>query len=121
MNLCARINHAEGASGVGLTLRPTGVIMFGNPKAGTPLVLCEQTVAIDLPQESLIWEDKEGQVWLSYDDPASLAKRHDISGCDEVIKKISSALAAFAHGATGDGSRGAGKIIPVGEVVKRSS
>jgi uncharacterized protein (DUF302 family) len=61
---------------------------------------CAQTVAIDLPQKALIWEDTSGQVWFSYNAPTYLAERHDIKGCDEVIMKIGRALANFANTAT---------------------
>ena len=95
-----RINHTEGAQKVGKKLRPTEVIIFGNPKVGTPLMQCGQSVAIDLPQKALIWEDKAGQVWLSYNDPKYLAKRHGITECVDVIKKIETALNNFANAAT---------------------
>jgi len=95
-----RINHAEGAQKVGKKLRPTEVIIFGNPKVGTPLIQCGQSVAIDLPQKALIWEDEAGQVWLSYNDPKYLAKRHGIEECVDVIKKIETSLSNFANSAT---------------------
>jgi len=76
------------------------LIIFGNPKVGTPLMQCTQSVAIDLPQKSLIWEDENGQVWLSYNDPGYLARRHNIENCDEVLNKISNALGNFAKAAT---------------------
>ena len=95
-----RINHAEGAQKVGKKLRPTEVIIFGNPKVGTPLMLCSQSVAIDLPQKALIWEDETGQVWLSYNDPMYLAKRHDIKDCAEALNKIERALKNFSKAAT---------------------
>ena len=100
MTVFARINHAEGAEKVGKQLRPTELIIFGNPKVGAPLMQCGQSVAIDLPQKALIWEDEAGQVWLSYNDPKYLAKRHSINDCDEVIKKIETALGNFAKTAT---------------------
>ena len=100
MTVFIRINHAEGAQKVGKKLRPTELIIFGNPKVGTPLMQCGQSVAIDLPQKALIWEDEEGQVWLSYNDPKYLAKRHGIKRCVEVIKKIDNALSNFAKAAT---------------------
>ena len=100
MTVFIRINHAEGAQKVGKKLRPTELIIFGNPKVGTPLMQCGQSVAIDLPQKALIWEDEAGQVWLSYNDPKYLARRHGIKGCDEVIKKIDDALGNFAKTAT---------------------
>lgn len=100
MTVMNRINHTEGADKAGLELRPTEVVIFGNPKVGTPLMQCAQSVAIDLPQKALIWEDSEGHVWLGYNDPAYLEKRHNIEGCDEAIEKIKGALAAFAKAAT---------------------
>jgi len=100
MTVFIRINHAEGAQKAGKTLRPTQVIIFGNPKIGTPLMQCGQSVAIDLPQKALIWEDEAGQVWLSYNDPTYLAKRHGIKECVDVIKKIETALGNFANAAT---------------------
>ena len=100
MTVFTRINHTEGAQKVGKTLRPTELVIFGNPKAGTPLMQCGQSIAIDLPQKALIWEDKTGQVWLSYNDPTYLAKRHGIKGCSKVIKKIGKVLAMFANVAT---------------------
>ncbi len=100
MTVFIRIDHAEGAQKVGKSLRPTELIIFGNPKVGTPLMQCGQSVAIDLPQKALIWEDEAGQVWLSYNDPKYLAKRHGIKGCAEIIKKIENALGNFAKTAT---------------------
>jgi uncharacterized protein (DUF302 family) len=100
MNVFIRINHAEGAQKVGMKLRPTGILIFGNPKMGTPLMQCSQGVAIDLPQKALIWEDETGQVWPSYNDPHYLVKRHGITGCAEVVKKIENALSNFAQAAT---------------------
>ncbi len=100
MNVFGRVNHAAGAEKAGMELRPTEVVIFGNPKVGTPLMKCAQSVAIDLPQKALIWEDEAGQVWLSYNDPAYLASRHGIEGCDEVLKKVTGALGNFAAAAT---------------------
>lgn len=100
MTVFTRIDHAQGAKKVGKELRPTQLVVFGNPKAGTPLMLCAQSVAIDLPQKALIWEDKDGGVWLSYNDPQYLVKRHAISGCDKVVTNITKALSNFAKQAT---------------------
>jgi uncharacterized protein (DUF302 family) len=100
MTVFARIDHAAGAAKVGKTLRPTELVIFGNPKVGTPLMQCDQSSAIDLPQKALIWEDDGGQVWLSYNDPKYLAQRHDLSQCAEVVKKIEKALGNFAAMAT---------------------
>jgi uncharacterized protein (DUF302 family) len=100
MRVFIRINHAKSAQEVGKMLKPTELIIFGNPKVGTPLMLCAQSAAIDLPQKALIWEDEAGQVWLSYNDPKYLVKRHEINGCIEVIQKIEKALVNFAKAAT---------------------
>lgn len=100
MTVFARINHAEGARKVGKALRPTELVIFGNPKVGTPLMQCGQSVAIDLPQKALVWEDDKGSVWFSYNDPTYIAKRHDIMECGNVIDKISKALANFSLAAT---------------------
>jgi uncharacterized protein (DUF302 family) len=100
MTVFIRINHAAGAQKVGKKLRPTELVVFGNPKVGTPLMQCSQSTAIDLPQKALIWEDQEGTVWFSYNDPNYLVERHGITGCAEVIKKIENALSNFAKAAT---------------------
>ena len=95
MTIFKRVNHSEGAANVGIDLRATELIIFGNPKVGSPLMQCQQTVAIDLPQKALIWEDSESQVWISYNDPRYLEKRHNISGCEEVLSKIEKALSGI--------------------------
>lgn len=100
MKVMNRINHSAGAASAGMTLRPTELLIFGNPKVGTPLMLCSQSIAIDLPQKALIWEDADGQVWLAYNDPRFLALRHDTQGCDEVLNKVAGALGKFAAAAT---------------------
>ena len=100
MTVFTRINHASNGKKAGMDLRPTEVLIFGNPKIGTPLMKCAQTVAIDLPQKALAWEDKNGQVWLSYNSPAHLESRHNIEGCDKVLGKVTKALGNFAKGAT---------------------
>ena len=92
MKVFARVDHQKNAQSVNLTLRPTQVIMFGNPKAGTPLMNCEQSVAIDLPQKILISEDADKKVWLSYNNPEYLKSRHNIKGCDTQLANIAKAL-----------------------------
>lgn len=94
------IDHQKGGQSVDIELRPTTVVIFGNPKVGTPLMQCAQTVAIDLPQKALIWEDADGQVWYSYNDPQYMVKRHNIQGCERPLNKITHALANFAKAAT---------------------
>lgn len=78
VNVFARIDHAAGAASVGMQLRPTEVLIFGNPKAGTPLMQANQTIGLDLPLKVLAWEDAEGGVWVSYNDPVWLARRHGL-------------------------------------------
>ena len=95
-----RINHAAGAKKQDLELRPTELLIFGNPKVGTPLMQCGQSVAIDLPQKALAWEDEQGQVWLSYNDPNYLAERHGLAECAELIAKVTNALANLTKAAT---------------------
>lgn len=100
LTLFSRIDHQKNAESVNLSLRPTEVIIFGNPKAGTPLMRCTQNVAIDLPQKVLISEDADKQVSLSYNDPEYLKARHNIIGCDKVINNISKLLGTLASAAT---------------------
>lgn len=96
MTVFKRINHAEGASKVGIELRETELIIFGNPKVGSPLMQCQQTIAIDLPQKALIWMDDSAKVWISYNDPGYLKNRHEVTGCDDVFSKIEKALSGIA-------------------------
>jgi uncharacterized protein (DUF302 family) len=78
MRIFSRINHAALADETGLTLRPTEVILFGNSRGGTPLMQASQTIGIDLPLKALIWQDTSGKTWLSYNEPAWLAQRHEL-------------------------------------------
>jgi len=102
MKIMNRINHAAGAESANMELGPTELVIFVNPKVGTPLMQCSQTVAVDLPQKALIWEDENGQVWLGYNDPQYLKTRHAIEGCDPVLAKVGAALKNFARAATED-------------------
>lgn len=88
MKVFVRIDHAAGARSVGQTLRPTELIIFGNPKGGTPLMLCSQTYGIDLPLRVLAWEDAKGASWLGYKDMAALGHAHPDAGCDEALKRL---------------------------------
>jgi len=101
MNVFATIDHATGATKAGMTLRPTTLVIFGNPKIGTQLMHCAQATGIDLPLKMLVWQDEGGQVWVAYNDPAWLQQRHAINGCDPVLAKVSQALANFAAAASG--------------------
>jgi len=100
MTIFKRVNHTAGAEKAGLKLRPTELLIFGNPKVGTPLMLCSQTTALDLPQKALAYEDENGLVWLAYNDPAYIAKRHNINNCEKPVQKVTNALARFAGVAT---------------------
>jgi len=78
VKLFALIDHSGEAQKVGLQMRPTKLLIFGNPKAGTPLMIASPSIAIDLPLKILIWEDGDGKVWISYNDPAYLQARHGL-------------------------------------------
>jgi uncharacterized protein (DUF302 family) len=104
MTVFARIDHAAGAAGAGLSLRPTEVLIFGNAKAGTPLMQSVQTIGLDLPLKALVWQDTSGMTWLSYNDPAWLAQRHRLGGDTEAAVGImTAALEAVAKAATTSG------------------
>jgi uncharacterized protein (DUF302 family) len=100
MTVFLRVNHSAGARKAGKQLRPTELVIFGNPKVGAPLMQCRRSVAIDLPQKALIWQDENANVWLTYNDPQYLARRHDIDGCESVLAKVRAALQNFARTAT---------------------
>ena len=98
----ATIDHGAGAAGAGLELRPTIVVIFGNPKAGTPLMQAGQTAGIDLPLKALIWEDEKGGTHLTYNDPVWIAARHGLgSKAGQAVASLSGALVALAEAATG--------------------
>jgi len=95
MTIFARIDHAEGAAKVGKELQPTVVLIFGNPTIGTLLMQSTQTAAVDLPLKLLAWEDDGGQVWIAYNDPDYLVKRHAITDRDPVVEKMRKAMSHF--------------------------
>jgi uncharacterized protein (DUF302 family) len=97
MAVFARIDHAAGAAEVGLTLAPTELIIFGNARAGTPLMQSVQTVGIDLPLKALVWEDAAGITWLSYDEPSWIAQRHSVARAEPVVSKMAAALSAITR------------------------
>ena len=88
----ARIDHSGEAAKVGMKMRPTQLLIFGNPKSGTALMNSSPSIAIDLPLKALAWEDENGKVWLSYNSPAYMKQRHDIK--DEFMKNIA-AIGSF--------------------------
>ena len=98
LTVFARIDHAAGAAKVGKSLRPTEVLIFGDPQGGTPFMECAQSVGIDLPLKALVWEDAAAQVWLGYNDPAFLAQRHGVAQCPVVVN-LRKVLAGLAEGA----------------------
>jgi uncharacterized protein (DUF302 family) len=101
MTVFARIDHAAGAAQAGLPLRPTELLIFGNAKGGTPLMQSRQTIGIDLPLKALVWQDASAKTWLSYNDPAWLAKRHGLGHeVETVVSAMAVALSAVARTAT---------------------
>ena len=101
LTIFAHVDHAAGASAVGLQLRPTDLLIFGNAKGGTPLMQAVQTIGIDLPLKILVWQDAGGQTWLSYNDPHWLAKRHGIEATTvTAVNGLATALASLAKAAT---------------------
>jgi len=93
----ARVDHSGEAERVGLSLRPTKLLLFGSPKGGTPLMQAAPTVAIDLPLKALFWEDAEGKSWLTYNDPAYLQQRHGVP--PELLPNIAGVSTLFAKAA----------------------
>ncbi|MFQ6021579.1 MAG: DUF302 domain-containing protein [Acidiferrobacterales bacterium] len=100
LKIFARIDHGAGAGAAGVSLRPTQLLIFGNPKLGSQLFTSNQTAGIDLPMKALAWEDAEGQVWVAYNDPQYIADRHRIHDRAAVIEKMSGALKKLVGQAT---------------------
>eukprot|EP00092_Neocalanus_flemingeri_P068038 GFUD01083092.1.p1 GENE.GFUD01083092.1~~GFUD01083092.1.p1 ORF type:complete len:156 (+),score=40.61 GFUD01083092.1:24-470(+) len=91
-NVFATVDHAKNADGVGLELRPTTVIIFGNPTGGTKLMQCAQEYAIDLPQKVLVYEDADGKVWAVINSQLALAVKHGATGCRALVEKVNGKL-----------------------------
>jgi uncharacterized protein (DUF302 family) len=103
LTVFARIDHAAGAAAVGMPLRPTELLIFGNARGGTPLMQAQQTIGIDLPLKALAFEDAAGKTWLIYNDPVWLAARHGLSGPDaNAVPALAGALATLAKTAAGE-------------------
>jgi uncharacterized protein (DUF302 family) len=103
LTVFARINHAAAAEEVGLALRPTELVIFGNAKGGTPLMQANQEIGIDLPLKALVWQDASGGTWISYNDPAWLAKRHGLgSEVEPAVKAMTAMLSAVTRSAAGN-------------------
>jgi uncharacterized protein (DUF302 family) len=101
MTVFAHIDHAAGAAAAGLPLRPTDLLIFGNARGGTPLMEVVQAIGIDLPLKALVWQDVTGNTWVSYNDPAWLARRHGIDpATDATTAALSAMLDAIAKAAT---------------------
>jgi uncharacterized protein (DUF302 family) len=98
VSVAARVDHAAAASAVGLALAPTEVLIFGNPRAGTPLMQAAQTIGVDLPLKALVWRDGAGAVFVGYNDPHWLARRHGAEiGHEAILKAMADFLAAVAE------------------------
>ncbi len=100
MTIFARINHAEGAKKADMELRNTELLIFGNPKVGTPLMQCDQMIGIELPQKALAWEDEAGKTWLAYNNPEHMTKTYQLDECKKVIQNVTKALGNFTKYAT---------------------
>ncbi len=98
LQIFARIDHSAGAAQVNLALRPTELLIFGNPKGGTPLMQDKQSAGIDLPVKALVWQDGEGRVWLGYNEARWIAARHALGAASEAsVVAIDDGLAKLAH------------------------
>ena len=102
IGVAMRWSHDAKAKGVGIPLRPTELLVFGNPKLGSHMFTSNQTAGIDLPLKALAWQDAKGDVYLTYNDPAYIAKRHHINDRAEILKKMSGALNKLSNIATGN-------------------
>jgi uncharacterized protein (DUF302 family) len=89
LTIFCRVDHSGEAEKVGLKMQPTQLILYGSPKGGTPVMVASPTIAIDLPLKALIWEDGEGKVWVSYNNPEYLRQRHNVPV--DLVKNISAA------------------------------
>jgi uncharacterized protein (DUF302 family) len=95
LTVFARIDHADGAKRVGKNLRPTELLIFGNPQGGTPLMECAQTLGIDLPLKALAWRDASGAVWLGYAEPRTLVDRHVGGQCQPAVDNVTRTVEAL--------------------------
>jgi uncharacterized protein (DUF302 family) len=102
MTVFGRVDHGAGAAQVGMPLRPTELLIFGNAKGGTPLMQAKQTIGIDLPLKALAWEDADGKVWVTSNDPAWLARRHGLGAdVNANVEALRAGLAAVTKAAAG--------------------
>jgi len=100
LNVAAKIDHAAAAKRAGLTLRPTTLVIAGNPAAGTPLMLADQTMGVELPLRFLVWQGEDGKARVSYDPIKSIATRHSLTGRDELLAKMTGAIESIVRDAT---------------------
>jgi uncharacterized protein (DUF302 family) len=96
LRLFATVDHAANARAVNLELRPNTVFIFGNPAVGSRVMQCAATAGIDLPLKLLVWEEKDGSVWVGYNDPDWLARRHEVGECGGVLTGMKRAMATLA-------------------------
>lgn len=99
IRIFAELDHQANAARVGLDLNPTKIIIFGNPKLGTPLMKEKQSIALDLPQKMLVWENDKGEVFVSYNDPEFISERHSLQSNKQIIQKISKVLDGLSNAA----------------------
>ncbi len=92
ISVVARVDHAGAAAKSGMSLRPTAVLIFGNPKLGTPLMVANQKVGLDLPMKVLAWQDESNQVWLAYANPERLKADYGLAGQDATLRQMADAL-----------------------------
>jgi uncharacterized protein (DUF302 family) len=100
ITVAVRWSHSDNGNKAGIPLRPTELLIFGNPKLGTHMFTSNQTAGIDLPMKALAWEDEKGQVWLTYNDPAFIARRHNINDRAKIVAKMTGALDKLTNVAT---------------------
>ena len=102
LTIFSRIDHATGAADVGLPLRPTTLLIFGNARGGTPLMQAGQTAGIELPLKVLVWKDAASKTWISYNEPSWIAQGHGLTNVDPVVDKITALLRAVTAKAAGN-------------------
>jgi uncharacterized protein (DUF302 family) len=100
LTIAARVDHAAAATRAGLTLRPTTLVIAGNPAAGTPLMLADQTMGVELPLRFLVWQGEDGKARVSYDPIKSIATRHKLTGRDELLGRMTTAIESIVAEAT---------------------
>ena len=100
LTVAAKIDHAAAAQRANLTLRPTTLVIAGNPAAGTPLMQADQTMGVELPLRFLVWQGEDGKARVSYDPIKSIAARHHASGHDELLTRMTNAIESVVQAAT---------------------